>query len=333
MSYEAQCPKGHRLQVTEAHFDKQVNCPTCGTPFVVPNLAAAAQPAAAGQPAAAAMVQPLGRTYKSGGSSANGLTGLAGMLGRPMLGIGLILVILARGCDTIGQRGVESAQMKPGVAETELTASWDKSIRNYTREIAKLEKEKKAENETKIKDLTERRSKAIDSRKEGVEEFRATKGPDLELAAELAAAKNQSWAYWREWVFVLATIVLTVGLLSVSLIAQGAERMVCLVMLAIIAFSIFIGGIAWIPFPKSFGSPIRSRPSAAEKFGVLPGVNDPAEAASDETALHERQLQRETRPGYLTAAGMSAWESGFGPAEQKQTVRAAMRYYAWSPAA
>ena len=74
------------------------------------------------------------------------------------------------------------------------------------------------------------------------------------------------WAYWREWVFVLSAIVLTIGLLAVSAIAEGAERLVCLIMLAIITFSIFIGGVAWMAGARSSGPPM----PAIKEFGGTP---------------------------------------------------------------
>ena len=52
--------------------------------------------------------------------------------------------------------------------------------------------------------------------------------------------------------FVFGTIVLSFGLLIVSWTAQGAERWICLIMLAIITFSLYVGGIAWVA-----GLPIR----------------------------------------------------------------------------
>jgi len=41
-SLEVFCPLGHRLQITEAQFHQTVNCPTCNTPIVVPDLGTAA---------------------------------------------------------------------------------------------------------------------------------------------------------------------------------------------------------------------------------------------------------------------------------------------------
>ena len=71
----------------------------------------------------------------------------------------------------------------------------------------------------------------------------------LGIAARDAAANNQMNAYWREIFFVFATLILAVGLLAVSWTAQGAERWVCLIMLTILTFSIYIVGMAWTGIP------------------------------------------------------------------------------------
>ena len=62
---------------------------------------------------------------------------------------------------------------------------------------------------------------------------------------------NRINGYWREIFFVFATVILAVGLLAVSWVAEGTERMVCLIMLAILTFSIYIGGAAWINSPAA----------------------------------------------------------------------------------
>jgi hypothetical protein len=54
------------------------------------------------------------------------------------------------------------------------------------------------------------------------------------------------WGYWTEWVFVLGSILLMIGLILVGFTGVGAERIICLAMIAIITFSIYIGGIAWL---------------------------------------------------------------------------------------
>ena len=62
-----------------------------------------------------------------------------------------------------------------------------------------------------------------------------------------ASINNVMWGYWTEWIFVLGSILLMIGLILVGFTGTGPERIICLAMIAIITFSIYIGGIAWIP--------------------------------------------------------------------------------------
>jgi hypothetical protein len=79
--------------------------------------------------------------------------------------------------------------------------------------------------------------------------------------------------------FVVGVVVLVLGLVSTSSVAQGAERWVCLIMLAILTFSIFIynagvwsgsrgGGLA-----QSGGGNIVEGISAADVQDILEKVS------------------------------------------------------------
>ena len=94
-----------------------------------------------------------------------------------------------------------------------------------------------------MKDLTE--LPAIQER----EKKKAEAGPwrTLESNARSAMTSYQIDGYWRQIFFVFASIVLASGLLVVGWSAEGAERWISLVMLAIITFSVYIGGLAWMP--------------------------------------------------------------------------------------
>jgi hypothetical protein len=243
MSYEAVCPKGHRLQVTEVHFGKRVSCPTCGESFVVPNL---------GETAAAVQVEPGGKSPGLKLLPAGIDLGRVSLLaGRPMLALGLILVLLARGCDSIGNRGVERVRQKADMAKTQFSDSWDQKLADTDRKLKtileKAEKEAPTPEDIAARDDLRKSRDSLDKeRRKAQETFESTKYRELLVASRDAAAANRMWAYWREIFFVASTILLATGLLVVSWSAQGAERWVCLIMLAILTFSIYIGGVAWI---------------------------------------------------------------------------------------
>ena len=68
---------------------------------------------------------------------------------------------------------------------------------------------------------------------------------ELNIAARSARRTYALNSYWHELFFLFAAGVLVLGLLIVSWGAEGAERWIGLVMLAVVLYSIFAGGVAW----------------------------------------------------------------------------------------
>jgi hypothetical protein len=67
----------------------------------------------------------------------------------------------------------------------------------------------------------------------------------LQINARDAEADAQSADYWHQWAFLIGTILLAFGLLVVGFNGVGAERWICLVILAILMFSVYVGGTVW----------------------------------------------------------------------------------------
>ncbi len=190
------CPHcGKRFTATEEMVGSQVTCPGCQRAFMV-EADGAPTPAAAPAPAiqAAASNATARRPAARGRDQSVGVGPDKLMMVKLLLGVGLSLVILSRGCDSIGNRGVARAAAKV--------------------QIARRDEESKE---------------------------RITK---LSKAASKSASNNVMQAYWREWLFVLGSIGLVIGLMGVGFMSEGAERIVCLVMLSVIMFSIYMGGMA-----------------------------------------------------------------------------------------
>lgn len=127
--------------------------------------------------------------------------------GQPMLLLGLMLVLTARGCDAIGSRGVARLQAKADRASAK----------------AQDEDESKSDREEYSEDAAE-----------------------YSKDAKYARYSNLMWGYWREFLFSFGTIVLAIGLLATGFTSEGAGRWICLIMLAILMFAYYIGGVASI---------------------------------------------------------------------------------------
>ncbi len=247
MQYEADCPNGHRLRVTEAHFNQQIECPTCNTSFTVPDLSTQA-------PEEVPEID-TGNPSRRGGFSVGAFNtqAFAAMAGRPMLAVGLILVLLSRGCDSIGNRGVGRAQAKAQKVQTEFQDNWEADRTELENQIKTIQdKEEPAPEDSKnIADLRKQLSDLTTDQQKARQKLEQGKWRDMGIVARDAAVNNRINGYWREIFFVFATVILAVGLLAVSWVAEGTERMVCLIMLAILTFSIYIGGAAWINSPAA----------------------------------------------------------------------------------
>jgi hypothetical protein len=71
----------------------------------------------------------------------------------------------------------------------------------------------------------------------------------LETAASHATHHSQIRAYWYEWLFLLGSLGLVSGLLLVAFYGGGLERWLCLAMVAIILFSLYVGKVGWLGSP------------------------------------------------------------------------------------
>lgn len=262
MPREMSCPRGHKLQVSDAHLGQEVRCPTCGVSFV------AADPGGGGGGAEVPLIVPQGGTGMAAlrarlGLRGNGWSLFSRSAGRPVLMVGLLLVLLARGCDTVGRRAVQRSSAKLALAKSTFDDEYQarqiglrQDIELIDEEIEKIQAkdERSDADNARIEQRREDRSKAQERlsnlREEQQKEQQSlerTTWRRLEIAARDAQVENQISGYWREMLFVFGSIVLAFGLLVVSWTAEGAERWICLMMLAIITFSLYVGGIAWIP--------------------------------------------------------------------------------------
>jgi hypothetical protein len=244
MPYEVTCPKGHRLQVTESHFGERVSCPTCGEAFVVPNLGKAQ--AANFPPLPGSKPSAESRPWKAPFAAVSDFKRLPVWTGRPLVAVGLILVLFSRGCDVISQRNIARTAEKMASAVADFKETWEGKQLDIERAI-KLERDKNEPDQKKLESLDNDLKETRKKKDKAEEENQTRAWRSLKIGAREADSAYRINGYWRELFFVFSTITLAMGLLVVSWTAEGAERWVTLIMLAIITFSVFIGGIAWIP--------------------------------------------------------------------------------------
>ena len=211
------CPHCQKqLEMSDDLQGKQVACPACQQEFtVMRSLAPSDSPPPVPTPGVPSAWQPS--FYGTSQSPALNLTPP-----KWLLLIGLVLVIFSRGCDSIRSRGVTRAYAKVGQIRQQIEKEGGRlrpyeDFRNRDDEL----------DSSKIRKLRE-------------------KEDELEEKANNSGIQNMMWGYWTEWIFVIGSILLMIGLILVGFTGIGAERIICLAMIAIIMFSIYIGGIAWL---------------------------------------------------------------------------------------
>jgi hypothetical protein len=65
--------------------------------------------------------------------------------------------------------------------------------------------------------------------------------------ARNAGASYQVWGYWYAMLFLVGSLALVLGLLGMAFSATTVvERVLSLGMIAIIVFSLYVGGMAWV---------------------------------------------------------------------------------------
>jgi len=243
-----------RLEVDQHAVGSRVACPQCQQTFTIQGAGSSAPPG-----------DSTPRRSRGALAVSPGFTRFLGKLG---LGLGLVLVILARGCDSVGARSVDRLAAKETLAKNEFDQKWqaeerklDKREREFSRKERKLREEERDafedastnQERSRIADDFRSRRKALNEQQSDIREDREAvndrKEKDaaskVEEWAELsndsrnARSHNAMWSYWYAWVFLIGTVVLTLGLLGIGLTATGPERTICLVLLAVVAISLF----------------------------------------------------------------------------------------------
>jgi len=173
------------------------------------------------------------------------------LTGRVLWALGLVSVILSRGCDVVAVRAVDSANSRVKLEQLVFDEKWDKQENDLERKLEAIRQKEKLEPEDskEFTNLSEQLSKLRKDRSRAAEVFRQTTLRDLQFAATQATYSHAIGSYWRAVLFVLGSLLVAVGLIVTSATAEGAERWVCLAALVILMFSLYVFGLGWITLP------------------------------------------------------------------------------------
>lgn len=150
------------------------------------------------------------------------------------------MVVFARGCDVVNKRQSARLQAKLSLEKSAVSDGFDAEVAEAREDLDGRELREE------LDDIREDHEKKVEKLKE---EWR-----DLEIDARDARAHAATWSYWLEWLFVLGTLALCIGLVGTALSGTGPKQTVALGILGIIVFSIYVGGMAWVStvLPPSF---------------------------------------------------------------------------------
>lgn len=250
------CPNGHRLQVPSESAGTQVQCPKCRQVFIAIEAApgpapvptpSRSMPSPEPQPVEMPVIAERRQRSRSLGPLNFDVLSFMKPIAQPLLLMGLVLVLGSRGCDSVMNRYVARAQVAAKYREDQWNDKWKDRFNKLTREEETIRNRRQASpnDSQRLTELSNERTKLKETQEEERRTSEAT-WEDLEHSARDAQANNQMSGIWREAVFVLGTMVLSVGLLAAGFTLEGPGRWICMVMLAIVIFSLYIGGIAWI---------------------------------------------------------------------------------------
>jgi hypothetical protein len=204
-----------------------------------PSKAAKPAPAPAG-PAAEVPVRPAGIRFNV--KRPLEIFRFAAFLGQPLLLLGLLLVLMSRGCDRLGERHVARAQAQAKLAESEFQDEWDRQKLSIEQELADLQaKSDPTPAERSRRELLTEQLRSLNEQKQAeLNRLRTGKLRELNAASRDAEVTQALGSFWREGIFWLGACLLSLALLIVGFSATGPERWMALVMLAVIVFSLFV---------------------------------------------------------------------------------------------
>lgn len=265
------CTCGAQFRAKDEHAGRQANCPHCGESMTIPmEISDDSEGGPDVEDYPEEGDPPLPRKKRSWfkPGTGNTLLGMNCTLGKILLLLGLVMVLFSRGCSTLAGRAKSRANAKFELLQNEFAdkqaakrADVDETIAELNDSRTDLRSQLVAARDRESRDEIQKQLTEVD--KKHAEERKSLRKIESDSLKEQRRLQRGQWreqyesardsslyrntgSLWREWFFVIGTIILSVGLLTVGFTGQGSERTICLIMIAIITFSLYIGGAAWI---------------------------------------------------------------------------------------
>lgn len=168
-------------------------------------------------------------------------------VGRGLVVLGVLIVLMSRGCDSLGVRKVARSQALAEFAESDFQRRWDREKSSLEAEQQSLREQSNLNTaeQQRLNNLAGEIAKLDREKLDEQRDLRQGKWADYKIAAEDSESNNRMWGYWRQLGLLFGTMVLAVGLLFVTPTTDGPERWICLVMLTVILYSVYASNSVW----------------------------------------------------------------------------------------
>jgi len=174
---------------------------------------------------------------------------LGKFIGQWMILFGLALVLLAKGCDATATSYADWYNARVEATRLSVEEKFAQEEAELTRDIEDIlaipDADRTNKQSVELSKLRDRRDELQEERAQDLRKLQAERLVGQEFDARSANIAARQWRLWTQRVFTFGTLVLAIGLLAVGFTGSTGQRWICLIMLAVVLFSVYVGGMAW----------------------------------------------------------------------------------------
>jgi len=165
--------------------------------------------------------------------------------GRWVMVASLLVIVMGRGCDRIGQHHVERQQAAFDLVQIEFNSKHEKKIANREQRILDLRTRANItmEESQELRNLQNDLVSLQNSRALELSKFQDDAWHSMRYASQSAKANFAIWSYYRQLLFFVAMLALVAGCFARFYVGDVFERILSIGLLAIVALSVVLGGL------------------------------------------------------------------------------------------
>ncbi len=161
--------------------------------------------------------------------------------GKLLLLAGLLLVVLARGCDSLGAKYAKRQQVLVDVAQAELDAGFRQRRTRVQAKLSALQGQPALSDrdQQQVIDFQQELIQLDRERTDRQNELMQSTWLDLEIASRVSASNHVAWQPLYELLELVGSVVLTIGLLVVAFTGASIERWGCWILLGVFLLHVY----------------------------------------------------------------------------------------------